>query len=86
MLSTKRCQKIQPKFKNFSKEKDFFEVIIGSNINNIVEKRTKVLQCKYNLSDEQIDEIVNSLYCISENIIKANIEKQIVEIKKNEKR
>jgi hypothetical protein len=51
--------------------------VASLDINNPVRKRAKALQCKYNLSDEQLEEIVNSLYCISENIIKANIDKQL---------
>jgi len=38
---------------------------------------------KYNLSDEEVEKIRNTLYCISENIIKANIEKQIAKLNNN---
>lgn len=76
MLSTGKCLKIQLKSKNLSEKRNSFDITTSSSINSLVERRAKALQCKYNLSDEQIDEIVNSLYCISENIIKDNIEKQ----------
>lgn len=39
---------------------------------DVKEKATK-LQNKYNLSDEQIEQIKNNLYCICENIIDSYI-------------
>ena len=38
---------------------------------------------KYNLSDEEVEKIRNILYCISENIIKANVVKQIAKLTNN---
>lgn len=51
-------------------------------VNDIVKKKAKALQCKYNLSDEQINEIVSSLYCIAENVIRANIKKRVTKLPK----
>jgi len=45
-----------------------------------VKEKADKLQKKYNLSDEQIEQIKNTLYCICENIISSyikNKEKQL---------
>jgi len=76
MLSIEKYRKIQLKSKNLSEKRRFFGVVINSGNNSLVERRAKALQYKHNLSDEQINEIVKSLYCITENIVNLNIEKQ----------
>ena len=47
------------------------------------EDRYKEYLKKYNLSDEKIKQIIDILYCLSENIIRNYLKKCLEELRKN---
>ncbi|MDD5396806.1 MAG: hypothetical protein PHW24_01970 [Candidatus Moranbacteria bacterium] len=44
--------------------------------NGTVEEKQKILRDRYNLSNEQVTQITNILYCISENVITSYIKNE----------